>query len=43
MDNYPDRPGYKKVFSKYITLRNGRRLYARECGKEAFCFYVKID
>ena len=26
------------VFSAYITLRNGRRLYARDLGKKAFCF-----
>ena len=26
------------VFSAYITLRNGRRLYARDIGKKAFCF-----
>lgn len=26
------------VFSPYITLRNGRRLYAKERGKKAFCF-----
>ena len=24
------------VYTAYITLRNGRRLYARECGKQAF-------
>lgn len=26
------------VFTPYITLRNGQRLYARQFGKKAFCF-----
>lgn len=26
------------VFTPYITLKNGRRLYARNFGKKAFCF-----
>ncbi len=26
------------VFTSYITLKNGKRLYASECGKKAFCF-----
>lgn len=28
------------VFTPYITLRNGRRLYAKQCGKKAFRFVV---
>lgn len=28
------------VYTAYITLRNGRRLYARECGKKAFVIPV---
>lgn len=24
----------------WITLRNGNRLYAKACGKRAFCFYA---
>lgn len=28
------------VFTKYITLRNGRRLYAWQKGKKAFRFFV---
>lgn len=31
------------IFSAYITLRNGRRLYARDCGLEAFRFWVDPD
>lgn len=28
------------VCTPYITLRNGRKLFAHEVGKEAFCFEV---
>ncbi len=28
------------ICTPYITLRNGKRLYAYEKGKEAFCFKV---
>lgn len=26
------------VYTPYITLKNGRRLYAKQFGKKAFCF-----
>ena len=26
------------VFTTYITLKNGNRLYAKQVGKKAFCF-----
>ena len=26
------------VFTAYITLKNGNRLYAKQVGKKAFCF-----
>ena len=26
------------VFTPYITLKNGQRLYARQFGKKVFCF-----
>ncbi len=29
------------VYTKYITLRNGRKLYASQVGKKAFCFKVE--
>jgi len=32
-----------KIFTKYITLRNGRRLYAWQKGKKAFCIEVPDD
>ena len=35
-------PGKKLICRAYITLRNGKRLYANSCGKKAFCFYVDI-
>ena len=35
------KPGYKLVMTKYITLKNGKRLYAKNYGLNAFSFYVK--
>ena len=35
-----DKTEYVLVFRPYITLRNGRRIYARERGKRAFAFWV---
>lgn len=29
------------VFTPYITLKNGRRIYARHYGKKVFCFPKK--
>lgn len=26
------------VYTPYITLKNGQRLYAKQFGKKAFCF-----
>lgn len=33
-------PGKKWVCVKWITTRNGKRLYAHNYGKDAFCFLV---
>ena len=33
--------GYELICRPYITLRNGRRIYAKWYGKRAFCFWVK--
>lgn len=41
-NNQKDSVQYKEIFTKYITLRNGRRLYARECGLKAFRIMVKL-
>lgn len=36
-----DRPGYKLIFTKSITLRNGKVLLASQCGLKAFPIWVK--
>lgn len=28
------------IYSAYITLKNGHRIYAKDCGKKAFRFWV---
>ncbi len=33
--------GYHIVFVAYITLKNGKRIYARNYGKHAFPILVK--
>lgn len=35
-----DKTEYVLVFRPFITLRNGRILYASEVGKKAFAFWV---
>lgn len=35
------RPEENVVYTKYITLRNGKRLYAAAYGLEAFRFVVR--
>lgn len=35
------KKGSRRVFAAYITLKNGRRIYARQYGKKAFCFWVE--
>jgi hypothetical protein len=35
------RPGKTLVFVAYITLKNGRRIYASAYGKKAFPIWVK--
>jgi len=34
------RPGQKLVFRAFITLKNGKRLYAAAIGKKAFPIWV---
>ena len=34
---------YEVVYTPYITLKNGRRIYARHYGKKAFCFRRKRE
>lgn len=33
-------PGYTVIYRPWITLRNGRRLYAWQCGLRAFALVV---
>ena len=35
------KEGYRLIWTAYITLRNGKRLYASQCGKKAFPIWVK--
>lgn len=38
---YPEPPeGYMYIFTRYITLRNGTRIYASSFGKRAFRILV---
>lgn len=37
-----DREGYKLIFRPFITLRNGKRLYAWQKGLKAFAFWVPV-
>jgi hypothetical protein len=32
---------YEEIFTAYITLKNGKRLYASSCGIKAFRIRVK--
>ena len=36
------RPGYRLIFRAFITLKNGKRLYAHQFGRVAWAFYVPI-
>lgn len=36
----PPRPGRKLIFVAFITLKNGKRLYAATVGKKAFPIWV---
>ena len=38
-----EHDGYILIFRPFITLRNGRRLYAYEVGKRAFAFWVPAE
>lgn len=38
----PVRPGYRLIFRPFITLKNGKRLYARHYGRAAWAFYVPV-
>lgn len=37
-----EKTTYQVVFSAYITLKNGKRIYAYQYGKKAFPLRVKV-
>lgn len=37
----PIPDGYKLIFRAFITLKNGKRLFAKQCGIRAFPLIVK--
>jgi len=37
-----DPEGFTVLYRPWITLRNGRRLYAKSCGLRAFRLVVRI-
>jgi hypothetical protein len=37
----PVPAGYMLIFRPFITLKNGRKLWANQCGKKAFPLLVK--
>lgn len=43
MDSHHEDSSVEYVYSAYKTLRNERRIYAKEYGKKAFCFRVSRD
>ena len=40
---FPIPDGFTVVFRPWITLKNGKRLYASQIGKRAFPLIVPID
>lgn len=39
--DFPIPEGMKLIFRPFITLKNGQRLWAKQCGKRAFPLLVK--
>lgn len=39
--DFPIPEGMKLIFRPFITLKNGQKLWARQCGKRAFPLLVK--
>lgn len=39
----PSRPGKIAIFRPYRTLPNGKVLWARQCGKKVFVFWIDKD
>lgn len=41
--NLPVKPGHTLIFRTVITLRNGKRLHASQCGLKAFPIWVRDE
>ncbi len=39
--DFPIPDGMKVIFRPFITLKNGQKLWARQCGKRAFRLLVR--
>ncbi len=39
----PIPEGHKVIFRSFITLKNGKKLYAKQCGKRAFPIIVPCN
>lgn len=37
----PHRPGYKLIFTRVITLKNGKKLHASSKGLKAWAIWVR--
>lgn len=40
-DEQKNNEGMELICRPWITLKNGQRLYAKNVGKKAFCWYAK--
>jgi hypothetical protein len=43
MKSSANPPGKVLICRRFITLKNGKKLFAYERGLEAFCFFVDAD
>ena len=43
MKKKPKKREYRTIFRAWITLKNGKRLYARACGLKAFPIRIPIS
>lgn len=37
----PTKPGYKLIFTAFITLKNGKKVFASSRGLKAFAIWVR--
>jgi hypothetical protein len=37
------RPGFRLIFRPFITLKNGKKIFASSYGKKAFPIWVRDD